>query len=74
MAASHLYGRKAVEMEPPFRKDLSAEAEEQPLLEAVTRKRLVQTLQAGKDLACALVNCKLWEISGSVIVICSYDV
>jgi hypothetical protein len=27
--------------EPPFREDLSAEAEESPLLEAVTRKRLV---------------------------------
>jgi hypothetical protein len=27
--------------EPPFRKDLSLEIEEKPLLEAVTRKRLV---------------------------------
>jgi hypothetical protein len=41
--------------EPPFRKGLSTEAEEQPLLEAVTRKHLVKTLQAGKDLTCAAV-------------------
>jgi hypothetical protein len=31
-------------MEPTFRKDLSAEAEEYPLLEAVARKRLVKTV------------------------------
>jgi hypothetical protein len=31
--------------------DMSAEAEESPLLEAVTRKRLVETLQATEDLA-----------------------
>jgi hypothetical protein len=29
------------------------EAEECPLLEAVTRKLLVKTLDAGKDLACS---------------------
>jgi hypothetical protein len=43
--------------EPPFRDDLSREAEEKPLLEVVTRKRVVKTLQAGKNLACALVIC-----------------
>jgi hypothetical protein len=31
--------------------NLNPEAEEYPLLEAFTRKRLVKTLQAGKDLA-----------------------
>jgi hypothetical protein len=46
---------------PPFRKDLSMEAEESPLLEAVTRKRLVKTQQAGKDLMCAVVICKVWR-------------
>jgi hypothetical protein len=46
-------------MGPSFREDLSPEAEEQPLLEAVTRKRLVKTLQTGKDLACAVVICKV---------------
>jgi hypothetical protein len=49
-------------MEPPFKDDLSPEAEEQPLLEAITRKLLVKTLRAGKDLACALVNCKVWKL------------
>jgi hypothetical protein len=38
-------------MEPPFRKDLSPEAEEYPLLETVTRKRIVKIVQARKDLA-----------------------
>jgi hypothetical protein len=35
------------------------ESEESALLEAVTRKRLVKTLQAGRDLAGAVVICKL---------------
>jgi hypothetical protein len=34
--------------EIPFREDLSAEAGETPLLEAVTREWLVKTQQAGK--------------------------
>jgi hypothetical protein len=34
---------------------LSAEAEESPLLEAITREKLVKTQQAGKHLACAVV-------------------
>jgi hypothetical protein len=37
-----------VEREPPFREDLNAEAETSPLLESVTRERLVKALQAGK--------------------------
>jgi hypothetical protein len=46
-----LWRKEAVGREPPFRKDLSAEAEGFPLLEAVARERLVKTQQAGKDLA-----------------------
>jgi hypothetical protein len=54
-----LRGKDAVGGKPPFREDLSAEAEEFPLLEAATRERLVKTHQVGKDLAGALgfVNC-----------------
>jgi hypothetical protein len=33
--------QQAAGRKPPFREDVSAEAEECPLLEAVTRKRLV---------------------------------
>jgi hypothetical protein len=40
---------KRVEREPPFREDLSAEAEESPLRETVPRERLVKTQQAGKS-------------------------
>jgi hypothetical protein len=40
---------------------VSAEAEESPLLEAVTRKRLVKTLQSGEDLVFAAVICKKWR-------------
>jgi hypothetical protein len=41
--------------------DLRAEAEESPLLEAVTRERLAKTQQAGKGLAGAVVICELWR-------------
>jgi hypothetical protein len=40
---------------------LSAEAEESPLLEDVAGKRLVNTLQAGRDLMRALVICEMWR-------------
>jgi hypothetical protein len=43
--------------ELPFREVVSTEAEESPLLEAVTTEQLVRTHQAGKDLACAVVIC-----------------
>jgi hypothetical protein len=46
-------------MEQPFRQDLSAEDEESPLLEAITRERLLKTQQAGKGLAGAMVICEL---------------
>jgi hypothetical protein len=32
-----------------------------PLLEAVARERLLKTVQAGKGLAGALVNCRVWR-------------
>jgi hypothetical protein len=42
---------------------LSAEAEESPLLEAVTRERLVKTQQAGKGLTGAVVFYELWRLA-----------
>jgi hypothetical protein len=64
---SVLYGnlrrKLTVRWELRFRQDLSVEAEESPLLEAVTRERLVKTEQAGKDLACAVVICKMWRLA-----------
>jgi hypothetical protein len=41
---------------------LSAEAEESPVLETVTKERLM-TLQAGKGLAFAVVICKVWRLA-----------
>jgi hypothetical protein len=38
------------------------EAEESPQLEAVARKRMVKTQQAGKDIASAVVVCELWRL------------
>jgi hypothetical protein len=45
------------------REDLSAETEESPLLEAITRKRHVKAQQAGKDLSCVVVICKVWRLT-----------
>jgi hypothetical protein len=42
---------------------LSADAEEYPLLEAVTKERVMNTQQAGKDLTCAVVICELWRLA-----------
>jgi hypothetical protein len=39
------------------------EAEESPLIEAVTREWLVKTQQAGKYLICAVVICKVWRLA-----------
>jgi hypothetical protein len=46
-------------------------AEESGLVEAVTRERLLETLQAGEYLACS----DLWsvEIGDSGIAVCSYN-
>jgi hypothetical protein len=43
-------------------KELEQESRGIAMLEAVTRKRLVKTLQAVKDLACALVIYKVWIV------------
>jgi hypothetical protein len=55
--------KKSFGREPPFREDLSSESKESPLLEDVTRKRLVKTQQAGKDLEGAVVICKVWRLA-----------
>jgi hypothetical protein len=39
------------------------EPDESPLLEAVTRERLVKTHQAGKGLVGAVVICELWRLA-----------
>jgi hypothetical protein len=55
--------RKRAGRESLFKEDLNAEAEESPLLEAVTRERLVKTQEAGKDLECTVVICKVWRLA-----------
>jgi hypothetical protein len=55
--------KESVGREPQSRENLIVEAEEFPLLEAVTWERLVKTQQAGKDLACAVVICKVWRLA-----------
>jgi hypothetical protein len=42
---------------------LSAEAEQSPLLEAITRERLVKTQHAGKSLAGIVVICELRRLA-----------
>jgi hypothetical protein len=42
---------------------VSTEAEESPLLRAVTKQQLVKTLQAGEDLVCSEL-----EISDSAVI------
>jgi hypothetical protein len=48
---------------------VSAEAKESPLLEAVTRKRLVKTLQAGEDLVLAAVICEVWRLAVALLLL-----
>jgi hypothetical protein len=43
--------KRSARREPPAREDLSPEAEEEPLLEAVTGQLLVKILRAEEDLA-----------------------
>jgi hypothetical protein len=45
---------------------LGVEAEESPLLEAVTRELLVKTQQAGKALAGAVAICELWRLAAAL--------
>jgi hypothetical protein len=54
---------KRVGRNPPFREDLSVEAEEFPLLEAVTMECLAKTQQAGKGLTGAVVNSEVWRLA-----------
>jgi hypothetical protein len=42
---------------------MSAEAEESPLLEAVTRKRLMENVTNSEGLPCAVVICKAWRLA-----------
>jgi hypothetical protein len=42
---------------------MSAEAEQSPLLDAISRERLVQTMQVGEDLMFAAVICKVWSLA-----------
>jgi hypothetical protein len=39
-----------------------SEAEESPMLEAVAKKRLVKTFQAGEDLMFEAVICIVWRL------------
>jgi hypothetical protein len=43
-------------------KGAAHESREISTVGTVARQLLVKTLLAGKDLACALVNCKVWEL------------
>jgi hypothetical protein len=64
---SVLYGnlcrKKTIGREPPFREDLSLEAEESPFLEGVTREQLLKTQHPGGDLAGTVVICELWRLA-----------
>jgi hypothetical protein len=62
-ASSDTHATVEVLLEQRFREDFRAEAEESPLLEAVTRERLVKTQQAGESLACVVVICELWRLA-----------
>jgi hypothetical protein len=53
--------------EPPLREALGTEAEEYPLLKAVTRKRLVRILRPRRDSACGGVIGKV-EISDGALI------
>jgi hypothetical protein len=50
----------------PISKAVVTEDEKFPLLGVVTRQLLVKTLQAGKDLVCVIVICKVWKL-GTVL-------
>jgi hypothetical protein len=51
---------------------MSAEVEDSPLLETVTKKRLVKTKQAGKDSVCCS-ELYVVEISDGAVITCSYE-
>jgi hypothetical protein len=56
----------------PAENGVSAEAEESPLLDAVTRKRLVKTLQAAQDLVFA-ADLQSVGISDGSVITCSSE-
>jgi hypothetical protein len=47
----------------PDSNDVITEADESPLLETVSKERLVKTQQSGKDLSGAVVISGLWRLS-----------
>jgi hypothetical protein len=62
---SLLYGseeKSSVGSEPPFREYLSTEEQDKPLLEAVSRERLLKR-QAGTGLEGAPVICESWRLA-----------
>jgi hypothetical protein len=65
-----LWRNESAGREPPFRVDVSAEAEEFPLLEAVTKERLVKTQKIGKGLEAWL---RIVEIGGDAVVTSTYE-
>jgi hypothetical protein len=70
---------KSVGMEPPLTDNLSAEAEEYPFIETVTRERLLKIQQEGKGLSGCCGDLYSLEIrDGSVITwsseLCEYVV
>jgi hypothetical protein len=59
--------KESVGREPPFGEYLSADIKEAQMLKAITRERLMKTQQAGKVLACAVVNAEYGYSDGAVI-------
>jgi hypothetical protein len=63
--------KSSVEGYSPDSNNVSTETEESPLLEAVTRERLLETQQAGEDLARSDLSSA--EISNSAIITCNLE-
>jgi hypothetical protein len=53
--------------------DLSAEAEESLLLEAVAREGSLKTQQAGKRLSGSCIDLRIVEISSGAVITCSSE-
>jgi hypothetical protein len=56
-------GNRVSSVQQHLKRGLERGTEESPLLEAVSRERLVKTQQAGKDLECAVVICKVCRLA-----------
>jgi hypothetical protein len=63
VTTSTVWSISSVAKQRPASNGVSTEAEESPLLEAIARKWLVKTKQAGKGLVCAVVICELWRLA-----------